>query len=298
MLVKELIEELKTYPANDTVSVVYPLEEGPCVEEVEFVAFSKKQKVFWVRVNDPNRGNYLSVRKTRTGAKVKDHPYDDDTAKRTLKRVLRKYELEDEGVPAPASPDGSVTLVGAQRGEALEVLDDEIQTFDAAPGILERLGHPLDLVDLFDEDMLGDDLDAWLNDSWMLKRTFRNCAVIAGLIERRHPGKEKTGRQVTVSADLIYDVLRTHEPDHVLLQATRQDAATGLLDIRRLGDMLKRIKGHLVHRPLDRVSPLAIPVMLEIGREPVPGEAQDTILAEAADELLAMATMGLDGIRE
>ena len=156
----------------------------------------------------------------------------------------------------------------------------------------------LDLVDLFDEDMLGDDLDAWLNDSWMLKRTFRNCAVIAGLIERRHPGKEKTGRQVTVSADLIYDVLRTHEPDHVLLQATRQDAATGLLDIRRLGDMLKRIKGHLVHRPLDRVSPLAIPVMLEIGREPVPGEAQDTILAEAADELLAMATMGLDGIRE
>lgn len=153
----------------------------------------------------------------------------------------------------------------------------------------------LDLVDLFDEDMLGDDLDAWLDDSWMLKRTFRNCAVIAGLIERRHPGKEKSGRQVTVSADLIYDVLRSHEPDHVLLQATRQDAATGLLDIRRLGDMLKRIKGHLVHRPLTRVSPLAIPVMLEIGREPVPGEAQDVILAEAADELLATATMGLDG---
>ncbi|MBW3097455.1 ligase-associated DNA damage response DEXH box helicase [Pseudohoeflea coraliihabitans] len=147
----------------------------------------------------------------------------------------------------------------------------------------------LDLVDLFDEDMLGDDLDAWLADSWMLKRTFRNCAVISGLIERRHPGKEKTGRQVTVSADLIYDVLRSHEPDHILLQATRSDAATGLLDIRRLGDMLKRIKGHLVHRPLSRVSPLAIPVMLEIGREIVSGEAQDAILAEAADELLATA---------
>ena len=151
----------------------------------------------------------------------------------------------------------------------------------------------LNLVDLFDEDMLGDDLDAWLNESWMLKRTFRNCAVISGLIERRHPGKEKTGRQVTVSADLIYDVLRNHEPDHILMQATRADAATGLLDISRLGDMLKRIKGHLVHRPLNRISPLAIPVMLEIGREPVNGEAQDFILAEAADELLANAVSDL-----
>jgi ATP-dependent Lhr-like helicase len=125
----------------------------------------------------------------------------------------------------------------------------------------------LDLGQLFDEDMLGDDLDAWLDESWLLKRTFRACAVISGLIERRHPGKEKSGRQVTVSADLIYDVLRSHEPDHILLQATRADAASGLLDIHRLGAMLKRIKGHIRHRALERISPLAVPIMLEIGRE-------------------------------
>ncbi|MFB9950058.1 ligase-associated DNA damage response DEXH box helicase [Rhizobium puerariae] len=147
----------------------------------------------------------------------------------------------------------------------------------------------LSLSDLFDEDMLGDDLEAWLNESYMLKRTFRNCAVISGLIERRHPGKEKTGRQVTVSTDLIYDVLRTHEPDHILLEATRRDAASGLLDIGRLGDMLKRIRGHITHRDLDRVSPLAIPIMLEIGKEPVPGEAQDAVLQEAAEDLIAEA---------
>ena len=150
----------------------------------------------------------------------------------------------------------------------------------------------LSLPDLFDEDMLGDDLEAWLNESYLLKRTFRNCAVISGLIERRHPGKEKTGRQVTVSTDLIYDVLRSHEPDHVLLEATRRDAATGLLDIGRLGDMLNRIKGHITHRDLDRVSPLAVPIMLEIGKESVPGEAHDAVLAEAAEELIAEA-MGL-----
>ena len=147
----------------------------------------------------------------------------------------------------------------------------------------------LSLSDLFDEDMLGDDLEAWLDESYMLKRTFRNCAVISGLIERRHPGKEKTGRQVTVSTDLIYDVLRSHEPDHILLEATRRDAATGLLDIGRLGDMLARIKGHITHRDLDHVSPLAVPVMLEIGRETVPGEAQDAVLEEAAEELIAEA---------
>jgi len=147
----------------------------------------------------------------------------------------------------------------------------------------------LSLTRLFDEDMLGDDLEAWLDESYLLKRTFRNCAVISGLIERRHPGQEKTGRQVTVSTDLIYDVLRTHEPDHILLQATRADAATGLLDIKRLGDMLARVKGHMLHKPLDRISPLALPVMLEIGRERVAGEGDEILLEEAADDLIREA---------
>ena len=147
----------------------------------------------------------------------------------------------------------------------------------------------LPLSDLLDEDMLGDDLDAWLAESWMLKRTFRNCAVIAGLVEQRHPGQEKSGRQITVSADLIYDVLRTHEPDHILLRATRADAAAGLLDVARLADMLSRIRGRIMHKRLARISPLAVPIMLEIGKEPVSGEANESLLREAADDLIADA---------
>jgi ATP-dependent Lhr-like helicase len=147
----------------------------------------------------------------------------------------------------------------------------------------------LALGDLFDEDMLGDDLDAWLAESWMLKRTFRNCAVIAGLVEQRHPGQEKSGRQITVSADLIYDVLRTHEPDHILLRATHADAAAGLLDVTRLGDMLSRIRGRITHKRLDRISPLAVPIMLEIGKEPVSGDANESLLREAVDDLIAEA---------
>jgi ATP-dependent Lhr-like helicase len=146
-----------------------------------------------------------------------------------------------------------------------------------------------DLDALFDEDMLGDDLEAWMAESSMLRRSFRNVAVIAGLIERRHPGQEKTGRQVTFGSDLIYDVLRKHEPDHLLLRATRQDAATRLTDVRRLADMLKRAQGRIAHRRLDRVSPLAVPVLLEIGRESVWGESGEELLGEAAD-LIAEAT--------
>jgi ATP-dependent helicase Lhr and Lhr-like helicase len=146
------------------------------------------------------------------------------------------------------------------------------------------------LAELFDEDMLGDDLEAWLAESALMKRTFRNCAIIAGLIERRFPGQEKTRRQVTISTDLVYDVLRSHQPDHILLRAARADAATGLLDVRRLADMLSRIRGRIVHKALEHVSPLAVPVMLEIGREAVYGEATESLLAEAEAELVKEAT--------
>ena len=128
----------------------------------------------------------------------------------------------------------------------------------------------------------------------MMKRMFRNVAVIAGLIERRHPGGEKSRRQVTFSSDLIYDVLRRYEPDHILLRATRADAAGHLVDLDRLFDMIGRIQGAVAHRRLDRVSPLAVPVLLEIGRENVYGLAGDDLLDEAAGNLIEEA-MAHDG---
>jgi ATP-dependent Lhr-like helicase len=145
---------------------------------------------------------------------------------------------------------------------------------------------------LFDQDMLGDDLEAWMAESSLLKRTFRNVAVIAGLIERRHPGEEKTRRQVTFNSDLIYDVLRKHDPHHILLRATWADAASGLIDLQRLADMLARVKGRIRHQRLDRISPLAVPILLEIGRESVAGDAVDALMAEEADALIAEATGG------
>jgi len=147
----------------------------------------------------------------------------------------------------------------------------------------------LDLDALFEEDMLGDDLEAWLDESFLMKRAFKGVALISGLIERRMPGHEKSGRQVTFSTDLIYDVLRRHQPDHLLLRCARSDAATGLVEVGRVAQMLGRIRGHIRHMSLGHVSPFAVPMFMELGRERAPGGASEMMLAEAAEALIAEA---------
>jgi ATP-dependent helicase Lhr and Lhr-like helicase len=147
--------------------------------------------------------------------------------------------------------------------------------------------EPTGVERLFEEDILGEELEEWMAGSSMLRRSFRNIATIAGLIEKNHPGPrgegQKSGRQMTMNADLIYDVLRKHEPDHILLRATRREAASGLTDVARIGLLLARARqGGIVHRALPRVSPLAVPALIEEGREWVAGGAEDALLAEAA----------------
>lgn len=140
----------------------------------------------------------------------------------------------------------------------------------------------IDFEALFHPDMLGDDLDAWLQESAMMKRTFSACALVSGLIERRRPGEARRGRPMMVSTDLIYDVLRSYEPDHILLRAAREEAAGGLLDIRRLAEALGRFSGRIRVSRLDQTSPFAVPLILEVGRETVRGgEAEEAILIEA-----------------
>jgi len=147
----------------------------------------------------------------------------------------------------------------------------------------------LDLDDLFAEDMLGDDLESWLLESSMMKAAFKACALISGLVERRFRGDQKSGRQISFSTDLVYDVLRRHQPDHLLLRCARADAARGLVDVTRLGDLLARIKGRIRHARLDHLSPFSVPMILEIGKQRSPGGAGEMILAEAAETLIAEA---------
>lgn len=135
---------------------------------------------------------------------------------------------------------------------------------------------------LFSADILEHEFVEWVEKSSLLKRAFRDVAVISGLVERQHPGKRKTGRQVTFSTDLIYDVLRKYEPDHLLLKAAWDDARARMTDVGRLADLLERAAGTMLHVDLPRVSPLAVPVLILIGRENVAqGSVDDALLIEA-----------------
>lgn len=151
----------------------------------------------------------------------------------------------------------------------------------------------VDPVPLLSPDILAHEFVDWVEGSALLRRAFREVAVIAGLVERQHPGKRKSGRQVTFSTDLIYDVLRKYEPDHLLIEAAWADARARMTDIGRLGDLLDSAAARVVHVELERVSPLAVPVLVMIGRESLPqGAVDDELLLEA--EILAGAAMRAD----
>ncbi len=147
---------------------------------------------------------------------------------------------------------------------------------------------------LLSPDILTDEFVEWVQNSHLLRRAFREVAVIGGLVERQHPGKRKTGKQVTFSTDLIYDVLRKYEPDHLLLQAAWADARERMTDIGRLGALLDQAEEQLHHVVLDRVSPLAVPVMTLIGRERTPEGAVDDELLLLEADTLAGAAMRVD----
>jgi ATP-dependent helicase Lhr and Lhr-like helicase len=146
---------------------------------------------------------------------------------------------------------------------------------------------------LFSPDILENEFVEWVQGSNLLKRAFREVAVIGGLVERHHPGKRKTGKQVTFSTDLIYDVLRRYEPEHLLLRAAWNDARERMTDVGRLARLLDRAQGTMLHVELDRVSPMAVPVLVIVGRErTATGTSDDQLLIEA--ESLAAVAMRRD----
>lgn len=150
---------------------------------------------------------------------------------------------------------------------------------------------------LLSPDILTHEFVDWVQQSYLLRRAFREVAVISGLVERQHPGQRKSGRQVTFSTDLIYDVLRKYEPDHLLIEAAWADARARMTDVARIADVLDRAAREVDHVRLDRISPLAVPALSMIGRESLPSGAADDELLVEAESLAAMA-MRVDAVDE
>ena len=149
---------------------------------------------------------------------------------------------------------------------------------------LEPLADP---APLFDPEALRDGLEGWLAGNAVMKRTFRASATIAGLIERNIPAAQrKTGRQAVFSSDILYDTLAKYDPDHLLLRITRTEAERGLVDFGRIEEMLERIGGRIDHMRLTRITPLAAPLLLEVGKVPVAGQAENRLMAEEAARLM------------
>ncbi|MBN2630764.1 MAG: ligase-associated DNA damage response DEXH box helicase [Rhodobacteraceae bacterium] len=146
-----------------------------------------------------------------------------------------------------------------------------------------------DAAPLFDLTALQDGLETWLAGNAVMKRTFRASAIIAGLIERSHQGRRKSGRQATFSSDILYDTLRKYDPDHLLLQITREEAMRGLIDFSRIKEMLARVTGRIETRRLPRITPLAAPLFLEPGRIPVQGMGRERLADDAARRLMEAA---------
>jgi ATP-dependent Lhr-like helicase len=146
---------------------------------------------------------------------------------------------------------------------------------------------------LFSPDILEQEFTDWVESSLLLKTAFREVAVIGGLVERQHPGRKKTGRQVSFSTDLIYDVLRRYEPQHLLLRAAWDDARRRMTELGRLVRLVDRASATMLHVETDRITPMAVPFMVIVGRESLPpgAEADEAILSQA--EALAEAAMTL-----
>ncbi|MCB2048347.1 MAG: ligase-associated DNA damage response DEXH box helicase [Novosphingobium sp.] len=142
---------------------------------------------------------------------------------------------------------------------------------------------------LLSPDILAHEFVDWVQQSHLLRRAFREVAVISGLVERQQPGQRKSGRQVTFSTDLIFDVLQKYEPDHLLIEAAWADARARMTDVARVADVLDRAVREIDHVVLERISPLSVPVLSMLGRERTPaGMGEDELLVEA-ESLAALA---------
>ena len=225
--------------------------------------------------------SWLALQKSRSAL-----PGQDKLLVETFKRGAKFYLVAYCFAGRNAHQTLGMLLTRRMEREGLKPLGFVATDYAIAIWSLTKVSQPETLLS---PDILGDDLEEWMAETSLMKRSFRQVATIAGLIDKRIPGMDKTGRQVTVNSDLIYDVLRQHQPDHLLLQATRADAARGMTDIKRLSDLLTRFDKNILHKDLPRISPLSVPLLLEVGRESVTSSAVGDMLADLEQTLLEEA---------
>ena len=179
-------------------------------------------------------------------------------------------------------------LILSKRLEELELAPLGFVANDYATLLwgLKKVQNP---IELFNSNAIELGLDNWLSGNALMKRTFKAVATVSGLIDRNLPGLKKSGRQTTFSSDILYDTLVKYDPGHLLLKITKDEAMKGLIDFNRIKEMFDRIDNNIKHIDLPHVSPLAAPMLLEMGTVPIEGKAKELILKNEASLLMKEA---------
>ncbi|MBS7458631.1 ligase-associated DNA damage response DEXH box helicase [Coralloluteibacterium stylophorae] len=185
---------------------------------------------------------------------------------------------------------------------ALRLARMQANTFSFAVsdyGLVVALARPMPVDDatlavLLTPDGLLDDLHASLNMGELARRQFREIARVAGLLPPSLPGRTPPSlRALQASSGLIYDVLRQHDPGHVLLDQAEREVFEAQLEFRRLRATLERLHGapRLLARP-QSLTPLGFPLWAERIRGNLSNEDWRTRVERAAERLEARWSRG------
>ncbi|AFD06192.1 ligase-associated DNA damage response DEXH box helicase [Solitalea canadensis] len=156
-----------------------------------------------------------------------------------------------------------ITFSMAMNDYGFELLSD---TKVAIQEILEE--H-----DLFSVDDLLNDIYHSVNANEMARRKFREIAAISGLLFQGYPGRSVKTSHLQASSSLLFEVMRDHEPNNLLLKQAYQESLDQQLEEKRLRQALEKIRQQevIITYP-DRPSPFSFPIMVDRLREEMSSE--------------------------
>ncbi|AOX61495.1 MULTISPECIES: ligase-associated DNA damage response DEXH box helicase [unclassified Stenotrophomonas] len=131
------------------------------------------------------------------------------------------------------------------------------------------------------------DLRESLNLGELARRQFRDIARVSGMLVPALPGRTpRSLRQLQASSGLLYDVLRQHDPDHILLTLAEHEVLHDQLDLASLARALSRCQARTlsVQHPTS-LGPLSFPLWAERLRGQLSNEDWKTRVLRAAQQL-------------
>lgn len=157
--------------------------------------------------------------------------------------------------------------------------DDGLELLSDQPIPWERVEE----ANLLDPGHLMDDLSAGFNASELVRRKFRDVATIAGLVFQGFPGATVKERHLLTSTNLLLQVFQDHDPDNLLLRQAQDEMLADQLEFGRLLTWLQSMpEREVVHRVLDKPSPLAFPLFVDRLRERLSSETLEDRLKRMA----------------